>query len=66
VPVQNFVGEHEKAGWRMLMAVMMQAIMLFPDIVIGDDMDMSANEATAEFNYLMRERIGVNFLGNYG
>jgi hypothetical protein len=51
---------------RMLPSVMMQAMLLFPDIVVGDDMEMSANEATVEFAYLMREKIGVNFLGYDG
>jgi hypothetical protein len=50
----------------MLPSVMMRAMLLFPDIVIRDDMDMSANEATREFAYLMREKIGLNFLGYDG
>jgi hypothetical protein len=50
----------------MLPSVMMRAMLLFPDIVIGDDMDMSANEATREFAYLMREKIGLSFLGYDG
>jgi hypothetical protein len=54
---------NEKAGEQMLRALLMQALLLFPQIEVGDDMDLSAHEETAEFAYLMRDRIGVNFFG---
>jgi hypothetical protein len=60
---QIFVITNEKAGEQMLRTLLMQALMLFPQIEVGDDMDMSAHEETAEFAYLMRDRIGVNFFG---
>lgn len=52
---------NEKAGEQMLRALMMQALLLFPSIEVGDSMDMSAHEETTEFAYLMRDRIGVSF-----
>jgi hypothetical protein len=62
-PQINHVTGHEKAGHQMLRALLMQALLLFPDIEVGDDMDMSANGETAEFAYLMRERISIRFFG---
>jgi hypothetical protein len=49
----------------MLRALLMQAMLLFLIIKVGDDMAMSTDEETAEFAYLMRERIGVRCL-HYG
>jgi hypothetical protein len=56
----------EKLGDRMLRALLMQAMLLFLCIKVGDDMAMSTDEETIEFAYLMRERIGVRCLYYHG
>jgi hypothetical protein len=56
----------EKLGDRMLRALLMQAMLLFLCIKVGDDMAMSTDEETIEFAYLMRERVGVRCLSYHG
>jgi hypothetical protein len=50
----------------MLRAVLMQALLLFRDIKVTDDIDMSTNEEMVEFAYLMSERITVTCISYPG